>query len=62
MWIREVDVPAALVSDFRAGNLVLFVGAGASVDPPASLPTFGGLTRQVAIDTHQDFDDAERRR
>ena len=59
MWIREVDVPAVLVNEFRAGNLVLFVGAGASVDQPASLPTFVGLTKRIAIDAHHDFDDAE---
>jgi membrane-associated protease RseP (regulator of RpoE activity) len=59
MWIREVDVPAVLVNEFRAGNLVLFVGAGASVDPPASLPTFVGLTKRIAIDTYHDCDEAE---
>ncbi|AVT39629.1 DUF4020 domain-containing protein [Plantactinospora sp. BB1] len=62
MWIREVDIPAVLVNEFRAGNLVLFVGAGASVDAPAGLPSFVGLTRQIAVDTRQDFDEAELQR
>lgn len=62
MWIREVDIPAVLVNEFRAGNLVLFVGAGASVDPPARLPSFVGLTRQIAVDARQDFDEAELQR
>ncbi|GAA1843430.1 DUF4020 domain-containing protein [Asanoa iriomotensis] len=48
-------MPAALVSEFRAGNVVLFVGAGASIDPPAGLPTFVGLTKKIATDARHDF-------
>ncbi|MCU1616475.1 MAG: hypothetical protein JWO98_4015 [Frankiales bacterium] len=47
MWIRDVDVPAELIEAARDGRLVLFVGAGASVDPPASLPNFKDLVKQV---------------
>jgi AraC-like DNA-binding protein len=59
MWIRDVNFPAALVSDFRAGHVVLFVGAGASVAPPAGLPTFVALARQIGTETHQAFDEEE---
>ncbi|GAA4728390.1 DUF4020 domain-containing protein [Nocardioides endophyticus] len=47
MWIRDVDVPADLVEAARTGRLVLFVGAGASMDPPANLPDFKNLVREV---------------
>jgi hypothetical protein len=56
MWIRDVDFPAELLSEFRAGDLVFFVGAGASADEPSGLPLFGSLTKQVAEAAHQDFD------
>ncbi|GAA0447087.1 hypothetical protein Ade02nite_85460 [Paractinoplanes deccanensis] len=39
--------------------MVLFVGAGASADPPSGLPMFGALTERVATATHHDFDKAE---
>jgi hypothetical protein len=47
VWIRDVDVPAELIEAARAGRLVLFVGAGASMDPPASLPNFKNLVKEV---------------
>lgn len=47
MWIRDVDVPAELIEAARTGRLVIFVGAGASVDPPASLPNFKALVQEV---------------
>lgn len=50
MWIRDVDVPAALIEAHRAQKMVIFVGAGASRDAPASLPIFTGLTAAVADD------------
>ena len=48
MWISDVDIPEELVRAARSGSLVLFVGAGASRDAPASLPSFTGLTTQIA--------------
>jgi hypothetical protein len=50
MWIREVDFPAALIDAHRAGELVIFVGAGASRDGPSSLPDFRTLTAQIAAE------------
>lgn len=47
VWIRDVNVPAELIDAARAGRLVIFVGAGASVDPPASLPNFRDLVEDV---------------
>ncbi|MCZ2849811.1 DUF4020 domain-containing protein [Modestobacter sp. VKM Ac-2978] len=47
MWISDVNVPTELIDAARAGRLVIFVGAGASVDPPANLPNFRSLVREV---------------
>ncbi len=40
-------MPSDLVEAARAGHLVVFVGAGASMDPPASLPNFMDLVKDV---------------
>ncbi len=48
MWFGDVDVPRELVAAHQAGELVLFVGAGASVDAPSNLPTFGRLAHEIA--------------
>ena len=47
MWFREVEVPDELVEAATEGKLVLFVGAGASLDEPADLPDFANLVRNV---------------
>lgn len=47
MWFREVEVPDELVEASTEGKLVLFVGAGASLDEPAGLPNFANLVRDV---------------
>src|SRR5690348_16436311 len=49
MWVnREVDIPVKLIAAATTGRLVLFVGAGASVDPPSNLPMFPDLAAQIA--------------
>lgn len=57
MWIRKIDFPQPLIDAHRAGELVIFVGAGASFDPPANLPMFGALTKAVARDAQLPVDD-----
>lgn len=47
MWFREVEVPDELVEAATEGKLVLFVGAGASLDEPSGLPDFANLVRDV---------------
>lgn len=47
MWIRDVDVPRELVDAAREGQLVIFVGAGASRDAPSSLPDFKQLVEAI---------------
>jgi hypothetical protein len=54
-----VDIPEELVRAARSGSLVVFVGAGASRDAPASLPSFAGLTSQIADEAGVPQLDAE---
>lgn len=49
MWVTEnVEFPDELVDAARDDKLVLFVGAGASIDAPANLPTYNKLVHQLA--------------
>lgn len=45
---ENVVLPRDLITAHREGDLVIFVGAGASMDPPARLPSFKELTRRLA--------------
>lgn len=47
MWIRDIDLPQALLDAAEAGRLVIFVGAGASRDKPSGLPDFHELVRNI---------------
>ncbi|GAA3934278.1 hypothetical protein Aau02nite_25330 [Amorphoplanes auranticolor] len=49
----QVDIPAELLEAHAAGRLLLFVGAGASVDPPSGLPLFDKLAETIAEEAHQ---------
>jgi len=58
MWFglshgQEVEIPNKLISAHAEGRLVLFVGAGASVDPPSGLPTFQELTKRLFEESHE---------
>ena len=53
VWLEGVDIPERLVSAHTGGRLVLFVGAGASVDEPSGLPTFYELAKQLAEESHK---------
>lgn len=48
MWIGDTEVPDELVEAGRTGELVLFVGAGASMEDPSNLPSFSKLTKDIA--------------
>lgn len=56
MWLGSVDLPQDLIEAHQQGNLVIFVGAGASMGPPSNLPSFVGLTKEIAADAGVDFD------
>ena len=58
MWITsDVDLPQAVLDAQSGGRLVLFVGAGASVDAPSKLPLFDKLARQLAAMARVPFDE-----
>ena len=48
MWIRDVEFPDALIEAHRSGDLVIFVGAGASMAPPSGLPDFKTMVADIA--------------
>lgn len=50
MLLGEVYVPEEVVEAHRTGDLVLFVGAGASVDPPSNQPTFHELASRITCE------------
>jgi hypothetical protein len=48
MWLGNVDIPSAVVDAHRAANLVLFVRAGASMEPPSGVPNFTTHAARIA--------------
>ena len=59
MRISGVDFPEPLLNALRSKRLVVFAGAGVSMGPPASLPSFRRLAKQVAEGTGQSIGTAE---
>ncbi|MGN7975968.1 SIR2 family protein [Microbacterium sp. 22195] len=53
----DVDLPEALINAAAAGDLVLFIGAGASMNPPSGLPSFTELAAQLAVTTGVKWDE-----
>lgn len=45
---NSIDLPGEVERARIAGELVIFAGAGVSVDAPSSLPTFAELAREIA--------------
>jgi len=54
MIIKGVDFPEQLIEAQKSGGLVIFAGAGVSVDAPSSLPDFNELARQIASGTDEE--------
>ncbi|WP_155768406.1 SIR2 family protein [Mycobacterium colombiense] len=46
-WFGEVEIPDELVEAQQKGELVLFVGAGASIGAPSNLPSFWRLAETI---------------
>lgn len=61
MWIRDVDFPEAVLQAHRDGRLVFFVGAGASMDAPASLPGFAALAERIAEEAGTGISEADKK-
>ena len=51
MRLGPVDFPEKILAALREGKLVVFAGAGVSVNDPANLPNFEGLANEVACRT-----------
>lgn len=56
--IDDVAIPDELIEAASDGSLVLFVGAGVSLNEPSGLPLFGGLAEQLAQLQGEIFDDS----
>ena len=50
MRITNIDFPEQLNDAHRQGKLVVFAGAGVSIDQPSGLPDFATLALQVSGD------------
>jgi SIR2-like domain/Domain of unknown function (DUF4020) len=61
MHFAEIDVPQDLVAAHAEGEVVFFVGAGASMSSPTNLPSFAELTRRLAHLASVDISDEEMR-
>jgi hypothetical protein len=48
LHICEIDFPEPLLTGQKAGNLAVFAGAGVSIPPPSSYPSFKDLANRVA--------------
>ena len=56
MWITgDVELPDEILDAHERGELVFFVGAGASREAPSNLPLFDGLAKQLARRALQPF-------
>jgi hypothetical protein len=54
MWITDsVDLPDELLTALEQDKLVIFAGAGTSMSPPSSLPSFYQLAEQIAQDAQR---------
>ncbi len=51
MFLSGIDFPNQIVDAINNRELVVFAGAGASVDKPTSLPNFENLTKEIAEGT-----------
>lgn len=49
MWITgDVELPDEILDAHKRGELVFFVGAGASIETPSNLPSFNKLAEELA--------------
>ncbi|MFW6597106.1 DUF4020 domain-containing protein [Propionibacteriaceae bacterium Y2011] len=61
MWIGDIDVPQAVLDAAERGDLVFFVGAGASRAHPAGLPDFAQLVHNIGARVGREPTDDEVR-
>ena len=60
VWLKsgDIDIPPELAAAHPAGDLVFFVGAGASCDSPSDLPNFEKLVEKIAARNGLDYNAA----
>ena len=51
MIFNGIKFPDEIINAVREDRLVIFAGAGVSVNKPTSLPNFENLTKEIAEDT-----------
>ncbi|MBU4179903.1 MAG: SIR2 family protein, partial [Actinobacteria bacterium] len=61
MRIGGIDFPPEVWDAHQEGKLVIFAGAGVSMDPPSNYPDFENLVRQVAEGTLHKLESEEKR-
>ena len=59
MKIKAVISPEPLLNALRDRWLVVFAGAGVSMEPPAGLPSFRKLAERVAAGTGESIAESE---
>ena len=52
MKIGDIDFPPQLIEAQKKSNLVIFAGAGVSIDSPSNYPDFNRLASQIGGDAH----------
>ena len=55
MLTHKATIPAALMNAALDQNLVIFAGAGISIDPPSNLPTFLKLAEEIAAGSNEQI-------
>lgn len=51
MYLNNINFPNQIINAVQDNKLVVFAGAGASVDKPTALPDFADLAKEIAEDT-----------
>lgn len=51
MRVKEIDYPNKLIEAMMSGRLVVFAGAGVSMEAPTALPSFNKLTNEIVRGT-----------
>lgn len=55
---EHVNIPNELLAAARESRLVLFVGAGVSMNAPSNLPLYDGLARSIAENLGESFNES----
>lgn len=59
MYLNNINFPNQILDAVQNNKLVVFAGAGASIDKPTSLPNFVDLAQEIAEDTGKTLAEGE---